>query len=153
MELEDLLASADSADWERAYQGYVQSGKIAIDDWLLQWLWERVVWPSKDYSIFYPGNVLIKSSLLGVQIQVTLGDVNKRRYVQLKLFKSNPYHPDFLENAEVSEAEWRFPAIGNPFIDQPNYERWEKLLFCKLLNLVLTERKGLERLIEMMRRH
>ena len=68
------------------------------------------------------------------------------------MFQSNPYHPDFWEIVQVSEEEWRFPSIGNPYIDEPIYKVWEKILFAKLLNIALEEHKGLDFLIERSRR-
>ncbi|BDS13971.1 hypothetical protein [Aureispira anguillae] len=152
MNLDSLLADTNLASWEVAFRDYVQSGKVAIDDWLWKWLWFRIQWPSEDYSLFYNENTLIKAELFEVAIVVTVGDTNKRRYVQVSFFKENPYHPEFEELVQVEEQEWRFSSIGNPYIDEPNYKQWERLLFCKLINKALEERKGLDFLIEQVRR-
>ncbi len=148
MELEQLLADNNSLSWEIAFRDYVQSGKVAVDDWLWQWLWCRLNWPDENFSLFYKGNILLDASLFGVNIIIETGDINQRRYVQIKIYEANPYHPDFLELAQVGEWEWRFPSVGNPYLDEPNYKQWEKLLFCKLTNLILEHKKGLDFLIE-----
>ena len=70
----------------------------------------------------------------------------------LTMFENNPYHPDFCEMAQVEEHEWRFPAIGNPYLDEPMYKKWEKILFAKLFNRVFNDLKGLDLLIEHSRR-
>lgn len=152
MELQKLLADNNPASWEIAFRDFVQSSRIAIDDWLWQWLWCRIKWPNKDYSLFYHENILVEAELLGLTVLVKVGDNKQRRYVQVSLFKNNPYHPDFDELIQVSEKAWRFSSIGNPYLDEPNYRWWEKMLFCKLLNIGLEERKGLDFLIEQLRR-
>lgn len=152
MELNKLLKDNNPASWEMAFRDYVESGKTAIDDWIWQWLWARIEWPSTENSLFYHENVLLNATLFGLTIMVQGGDLKKRRYVQITLYKDNPYHPDFSELVQVEEAGWRFASIGNPYIDAPNYEWWEKMLFCELMNTGLEHRKGLDFLIENFRR-
>ncbi len=152
MELEELLQKEDPAHWEVAFRDYVQSGKVAIDNFLWQWLWERVTWSEEAYSLFYNNAPLVKANIFGITVTITVGDQNKRRFVNVSLFESNPYHPDFEEFVIVDDKEWRFSSIGNPYIDEPNYKFWEKALFCKLVNVAFEERKGLDFLIERSRR-
>lgn len=152
MELEDWLSDEKLESWEQSYRDYVLSNKLGIDDWIWQWLWFRIKWPSEEYSLFYKENVLIYAGLFDVTVEVRVGDIDKRRYVQLNIYKTNPYHPDVEVLAQVDESEWRFSSVGNPFIDDENYKNWEKLLFCKLLNRTLEEAKGLDFLIEHFRR-
>jgi len=152
MELEALLKKEDPAYWEEAFRDFVQKGIVAIDDFLWQWLWNRITWANKDYSLFYNKKPLVKANLFGVTITIMVGDENKRRFVEVSLFESNSYHPDFEEIVAVGKHEWRFSSIGNPYLDEPNYQFWEQALFCKLVNIALEERKGLDFLIERSRR-
>lgn len=152
MELEEILQKEDPAYWEAAFRDFVQNGTVSIDDFLWQWLWYRVTWSNGDYSLFYNKKPLLKANLFGVSITITVGDENKRRFVEVSLFESNPYHPDFEEIVAVEKHESRFSSIGNPYIDEPNYKFWEQALFCKLVNIALEERKGLDFLIERSRR-
>ena len=152
MNLEESLQQKDPAYWEAAFRDFVQNGSVAIDDFLWQWLWNRITWSNGDYSLFYNKEPLLKANLFGVTVTITVGDENKRRFVEVSLFESNPYHPDFEEIVAVKKYEARFSSIGNPYIDEPNYQFWEKALFCKLVNTALEERKGLDFLIERSRR-
>ncbi|CAA6829103.1 MAG: Unknown protein [uncultured Aureispira sp.] len=152
MNLEELLQKEDPAYWEAAFRDFVQNGTVAIDDFLWQWLWNRITWSNGDYSLFYTKEPLLKASLFGVTITITVGYENKRRFVEVSLFESNPYHPDFEEIVAVKKHAARFPSIGNPYLDGPNYTFWEQALFCKLVNIALEERKGLDFLIERSRR-
>lgn len=152
MELEKLLQKDDPAHWEVAFRDYVQQGSTSIDKFLWQWLWNRIAWSNDDYSLFYNKEPLVKANIFGVTLTITVGDENKRRYVEVSLFESNPYHPDFEEIVVVGDHEWRFSSIGNPYLDEPNYKFWEKALFCKLVNIALEERKGFDFLIERSRR-
>lgn len=152
MNLEESLQQKDPAYWEAAFRDFVQNGSVAIDDFLWQWLWNRITWSNEDYSLFYNKEPLLKANLFGVTITITVGDENKRRFVEVSLFESNPYHPDFEEIVAVKKHAARFSSIGNPYIDEPNYQFWEKALFCKLVNTALEERKGLDFLIERSRR-
>lgn len=152
MNLEELLQKEDPAYWEAAFRDFVQNGTVAIDDFLWQWLWNRITWSNGDYSLFYNKEPLLKASLFGVTITITVGDENKRRFVEVSLFESNPYHPDFEEIVAVKKHAARFSSIGNPYLDGPNYTFWEQALFCKLVNIALEERKGLDFLIERSRR-
>lgn len=152
MELEELLQKEDPAHWEAAFRDHVQQGAIPVDVFLWQWLWNRIVWSNDDYSLFYNKEPLVKANIFGITVTIRVGDEKKRRYVEVSLFESNPYHPDFEEIVVVGEHEWRFSSIGNPYLDEPNYKFWEKALFCKLVNIALEERKGLDFLIERSRR-
>lgn len=152
MELEEILQKEDPAYWEAAFRDFVQNGSVSIDDFLWQWLWYRVTWSNGDYSLFYNKKPLLKANLFGVSITITVGDENKRRFIEVSLFENNPYHPDFEEIVAVEQHESRFSSIGNPYIDEPNYKFWEQALFCKLVNIALEERKGLDFLIERSRR-
>jgi len=152
MELEELLKKENPAHWEAAFRDFVQNGNVAIDDFLWQWLWNRIAWTNDDYSLFYNKEPLLKANIFGVTITITVGDEKKKRFVEVSLFESNPYHPDFEEIVVVGEHEWRFSSIGNPYLDEPNYKFWEQALFCKLVNIALEERKGLDFLIERSRR-
>ncbi|MFT5647209.1 MAG: hypothetical protein ACI976_001898 [Aureispira sp.] len=152
MNLEKSLQQENPAYWEAAFRDFVQNGSVAIDDFLWQWFWNRITWSNGAYSLFYNKEPLLKANLFGVTITITVGDENKRRFVEVSLFESNPYHPDFEEIVAVKKHESRFSSIGNPYIDEPNYQFWEKALFCKLVNTALEERKGLDFLIERSRR-
>jgi len=151
-DLEQLLADNDPSLWELALQDFVRKGKIAIDEFLWKWLWNRVTWPDPEYSIFYNKRQLVNTKFFGTSIEIFTGEKDKRRFAEIRMFESNPYHPDFEEVVFVSENAWRFYSVGNPFIDEPNYEWWEKMLFCKLLNQAFEDRKGLDFLIERSRR-
>jgi hypothetical protein len=94
----------------------------------------------------------LDASIFGVQVVVKVGHAAKKRYMQLCCFEGNPYHPSFEAQRAVSDLEWRFPSSGDPFIDDVNYEYWEKLLFCKLFCQVLEKESGLDFLIERARR-
>lgn len=148
MNLEELLVSTKRVDWEMAHLHFVVSGKVSIDEWLWHWLVNRIQWPSSDYSIFRNDTVIIDVAMFGVHLQVETGNFNKRRFLIVKMFTGNPYHPDFQERIDIAEHEWRFSSIGNPFIDEPNYIVWEQLVFAKLLNEGMDKRKGLDLLIE-----
>lgn len=152
MELEELLQKEDPAHWEAAFRDFVQHGTTPVDDFLWQWLWSRITWTNDDYSLFYNKEPLLKANIFEVTITITVGYENKRRFIEVSLFESNPYHPDFEEIVAVGKHEWRFSSIGNPYIDEPNYKFWEQALFCKLVNIALEERKGLDFLIERSRR-
>jgi len=148
MNLEELLGSNKRADWEMAHLHFVVNGRVGIDEWIWSWLYHRIQWTSEDYSVFRNETVLIDVAMFGVHLQVETGNFNKRRFVVVKMFEGNPYHPEFQERIDIEEHEWRFSSIGNPFIDQPNYTLWEQLVFAKLLNRAMEERKGLDLLIE-----
>jgi hypothetical protein len=150
--LELLIKDTDPSSWEVGFRDFVQSGKVAVDNFLWSWIWHRIDWPEVDYSLFHNENIYIKSAFLGINVLVKTGDNKHRRFVHVALFESNPYHPDFEEVVQVEETQWRFPSIGNPFIDQPNYKWWEKMLFCKLLHQALADRGGMDFLIEQIRR-
>ncbi len=153
MEWREQLAGTDPAVWEESFRTAVQQEAVAIDDWLWTWLWERIDWQEgASHSLFKSGNVLLDASIFKVRVLVEVGHKAKYRYIHVRLFEGNPYHPDFEEWLEVSQAEWRFPSFGNPYLDEPNYKYWEGMLFCKLLNQVLEEQKGLDFLIERSRR-
>lgn len=153
MEWKEELQKQEPSAWEKSFRTVVvQESIVAIDDWLLQWLWERIEWPERQYSLFKSGNVLLDAAIFQVRIVVEVGHEAKKRYIHVRFFEGNPYHPDFEEWLEVSQQEWRFPSFGNPFLDEPNYEFWEKMLFCKLLHQALEEKKGLDFLIERSRR-
>lgn len=152
MEWKEQLAEKEQSAWEQSFRTGVQKGTVSIDDWLWCWLWERIDWPERQHSLFKTGNVLLDAVIFNVRVLAEVGHEGKARYVHLRLFEGNPYHPDFEEWLEVGAHEWRFPSFGNPFFDEPNYEFWEKTLFCKLLNQALEEKKGLDFLIERSRR-
>jgi hypothetical protein len=152
MDLEKLLIDSNPASWEVAFRDYVQTGKVSVDDWLWEWLWCRMKWPDERFSLFHKGNVVMQTQLFGVNILIESGDIDKRRYVEVKMYEANAYHPDFMELEQVTEMEWRFPSVGNPYLDEPNYIQWEKMLFCKLGNIIFEEKKGLDFLIERSRR-
>ncbi|MDC0231169.1 hypothetical protein OAK19_04320 [Aureispira] len=152
MDIDQLLIDNNPASWERAFRDYVKTGNMSVDDWLWQWLYLRIMWPDQDFSLFYKGNILVKTQIFGVNLIVETGDNNKRRFVQVTMYKKNSYHPEFFEVAQVAELEWRFPSSGNPFLDEPKYKIWEKYLFFKLLNYAFIEKKGLDFLIEHSRR-
>jgi hypothetical protein len=152
MELEELLQKEDPAYWEAAFRDFVQNGSVPIDVFIWQWLWYRVTWSNGDYSLFYNKEPLLKANLFGLSISITVGDENKRRFIEMSMFESNPYHPDFEEIVAVKKHAARFSSIGNPYLDEPNYKFWEQALFCKLVNIALEERKGLDFLIERSRR-
>lgn len=152
MELEELLQKENPAHWEAAYRDFVQNGTTPVDDFLWQWIWNRITWTDDDYSLFYNKEPLLKAHLFEVTITITVGHENKRRFIELSMFESNPYHPDFEEIVAVGKHEARFSSIGNPYLDEPNYKFWEQALFCKLVNTAFEERKGLDFLIERSRR-
>lgn len=150
--LQKLLQDKENASWEIGFRDYVHTGKVAIDDFLWEWLYERIEWPDEDFSIFSKDNIYVQTNFLGVNIVIRTGDENQRRFVHTAMFVSNAYHPDFEVTAQVTEAEWRFPSVGNPYIDAPNYRWWEQLLFCKLLRRTFEDEQGLDFLIEQIRR-
>lgn len=150
--LQTLLQDNQPASWEIGFQEYVRTGRVAIDDFLWEWLYERIEWPDKEYSIFNKDNIYVQTNFLGVNITIRTGDIRQRRFVHTAMFVSNAYHPDFEVTAQVEENKWRFPSVGNPFIDEPNYRWWEQMLFCKLLRQTFEDHKGLDFLIEHIRR-
>ncbi|MGH1336542.1 MAG: hypothetical protein ACRBFS_10470 [Aureispira sp.] len=152
MEWREELEKTEPSAWEQSFRTAVQQGEVAIDDWLWHWLWKRIDWPERQHSLFKAGNVLLDAVIFEVRVLVEVGHQSKFRYIHVRLFEGNPYHPDFEEWLEVSKQERRFPSFGNPFLDEENYEFWEKMLFCKLFNQALEEKKGLDFLIERSRR-
>ena len=152
MDLEKALKDSNPASWELSFRYFVQEGSLSVADWLWEWLYQRINWPDEAFSIFYKGNVLIESQIFGINVLVETGDNKKRRFLTLTMFENNPYHPDFCEMAQVEEQEWRFPAVGNPYLDEPMYKIWEKILLAKLFNKVFHDLKGLDLLIEHSRR-
>ncbi len=146
--LSQQLSQNNPSAWEHSLKETVYKDLLAINDWLNCWLLCRINWPNTDYSLFYSGTVIIESSLLGTHIQLKSGDKHKRRFLKLILYKDNPYHPDFEATAEIAAHEWRFPSIGNPYIDEPNYKKWEQLVFAKLFHQLLQEHHGMDFFIE-----
>lgn len=152
MEWKEELEKKEASAWEQSFRTVVQGGEVSVDAWLWHWLWQRIDWPERQHSLFKAGNVLLDAVIFKVRVLVEVGHQSKFRYIHVRLFEGNPYHPDFEEWLEVSKQEWRFPSFGNPFLDEENYEFWEKMLFCKLFNQALEEKKGLDFLIERSRR-
>jgi hypothetical protein len=153
MNWKEELKQTDHAIWEKSFRtAVVEKGKAAIDEWLWTWLWERVAWPDEGYSLFKAGNILLEAAIFKVRVLVEVGHQGKRRYIRVRLYENNPYHPDFDEWLEVGASEWRFPSFGNPYLDKENYSYWEEMLFCKLMNQAFEEKKGLDFLIERSRR-
>lgn len=152
MSWKEKLEKNDPSAWERSFRTTIQRGAVAIDKWLWHWLWYRIEWPDRQYSLFKKGKILLDASIFSAQVVVKVGHHAKKRNIQFCCFEGNPYHPNFEARAEASDLEWRFPSSGNPFIDDKNYEYWEKLLFCKLFYQVLEDEKGLDFLIERARR-
>lgn len=142
--LQEQLSKNSPAIWEQSFEQFVKNGQVAIEDWLWEWLWYRIIWPETTYSLFHAENMLVAAPIFGLNVLINVGDNNKRRFISVKIFEHNPYHPDFGELVQVEEHEWRFPAIGNPYIDEPNYKEWEKQLFCKLVYTAFGERGGLD---------
>lgn len=151
-ELEQMMSSKDPASWEQAYLDLVESGKVGIDEWILSWLWHRVEWPGKDYSIFRGADFIV-TSILRVNIVIRAGFKQKIRHAEVIIYTSNREQPDFYEFNAVGDDEWRFPSIGNPYLDEINYRWWEQYLLCKLIAEILIEKKGLDMLIESVRRN
>jgi hypothetical protein len=151
--LQQLLSDQNPASWEAAFKNFVEHGNTPTDEWLWEWLWFRIKWNDDGFSLFALGNTPVQTRLKGLNIVVTVGDNQKKRYVAVKIYESNPYHPDFDEMVQVSDKEWRFPSVGNPYIDEPMYKIWEKWLFCKLLNIAFEERGGMAFLIEQMHKN
>lgn len=149
--LEEYLKVKDPSLWEESYRAHVQSGRVAIDNWVLWLLWYQIDWPGVEYSVFYQG-VITQIKLMDIHINVNIGHEEKMRFVELTVYSQNEYHPDFQHKQLVSEETWRFPSIGNPTIDKPNYRWWEEYLFCKLYSLILFEFGGLDHLIEQLHR-
>jgi hypothetical protein len=152
-EYHKYLSSSKPELWEQAYLSYVAQGKVSIDEWVLDWLWYRIQMPdTKEYSIFTPQNI-IYANLMGIQVGLIVYHQSKERFVELQLFKSGDFHPYF-EFANKADAQNnRFESVGNPIIDTPNYRWWEEYLFFKLTSEILFEHKGLDAIIEGVRRH
>ena len=102
-DINKLLADKEASSWEIAYRDYVQSGRVAIDDFLWTWIWNRLNWPEGDYSLFHADNTYIQCNFLGINILVVVGDAKQRRFVRLMMYESNPYHPDFDEMMQVKQ--------------------------------------------------
>ena len=147
-ELNKVLAQNDSEAWERSLKDTIQEDAFDLEDWIYVWIYHRLQWPDSDFSLFYTNTILMEASIKGLTIRLKSGDTNKRRWLILSIYKDNPYHPDYEEKAQVSPEEWRFPSVGNPYIDEPNFKVWEQMLFAKLFSTLLIKQKGLEFLIE-----
>lgn len=154
MNLQNLvqqLSKEQPSVWEQSLHSTVSKNLISINEWLNCWLLCRIKWPDTDFSLFYSGTKIIDCSLFGIHIQLSSGDKNKIRFLTLTLFKDNPYHPDFETKAEIAAHEWRFPSVGNPYIDEPNYKQWEKMVFAKLFYKLWYVQNGMDFLIENLR--
>lgn len=147
-EVQQQLSQNNPEIWQQSFEQFVKNGNTTVEDWLWQWLWCRMDWPDTTYSLFQANNLLLFAPIFGVNVRIEVGENNKRRLVLVKLFESNPYHPDFEELVQVEEHEWRFPAVGNPYIDEPNYKQWEVQLFCKLVYTAFGERGGMDFLVK-----
>ncbi|MCP4438103.1 MAG: hypothetical protein GY810_04095 [Aureispira sp.] len=149
--LAEYLKVKDPGQWESSYREHVQRGEVAIDDWVWWWLWHQINWPGKDFSVFHQG-VITEIKLMDINIRLVLGHENKMRFVELIVYSQNEYHPDFHHKQLVDPEQWRFPSIGNPAVDKPNYRWWEEYLFCKLYSQILIDHNGLDHIIEQLHR-
>lgn len=148
----EWLASEDQANWEEAYLKYVNRGQLGIDDLVLDWLWHRIQFPeSKEYSIFSP-HLMVDAALVNVQLKLGSFHQDKVRYVRMEVFNQGSLHPDFEVTAVPESQDKRFPSVGNPFIDEPNYRWWEEYLFFKLTAKALHDLGGLDAIIEAIHR-
>ncbi len=144
----EQLVKEDPGAWEESYRQQVLAGATTDEEWWYTWLWHRMILPEEKHSLFNTEKPIIQAQWMGTKIVVQPNCEGKTRLVMVQIFGDNPYHPDFEYHAAVSEEERRFPSIGNPFIDEPNYKQWEKLLLVKLLNSVLDDQKGLTFIID-----
>jgi hypothetical protein len=149
----EWLASDDQGLWEQAYLNYVAAGKVAVDEWILEWLKNRIKLPaSKDYSLFSP-NELINEALMGVKIKLIVFSKVKDRILRLEVYRSGDYHPYYEISHSPDALNSRFESIGNPIIDTPNYRCWEEYLFYKLFSEILFDEGGLDAIIEGVHSH
>lgn len=147
------LSTEDSALWEHAYLDYVTHGIVSIDEYVIDWIGERIKIPeSQDYSIF-AANVILDAVLLNIQVQIGTQYQGRNRFVYMMLWTSGSLHPSFEYIHEPDEANSRFESIGNPSIDTHNYRIWEEYLFMKLSSEILFEKGGLDAIIEAIHRH
>lgn len=148
MDWREPLGQEDPAWWEESYRKQVLTGTITDEEWWCTWLSHRLTLPSESYSLFNVEKPVIQVNWMGTGVVVQPNSEGKDRLVTMQVFGDNPYHPDFEYDAVVSAEERRFPSVGNPFIDEPNYKQWERWLFAKLLHVILEEQKGLLFLVE-----
>jgi hypothetical protein len=147
------LESDDPSLWEQLYVEFVSRGRVSIDEWILDWMWERISLPeSEDYSIFSP-NKVIDANLMGVKVELSTLHQKKVRYVRLALSQHGSLHPDFEYFHQPNETNKRFESVGNPFIDTPNYRWWEEYLFFSLTSEILFQHGGLDAFVELLRKH
>ena len=145
------LAQDDPTIWEESYQKHVLHGTVDDGDWVNQWLWSRMTLPEQPYSLFNTPLPIVEAKCFETDVVVHAIARGKDRLVELQVFGSNPYQPDFHGIAEVAPEERRFPSVGNPFIDEPNYKLWERWLLAKLLNEILEAQEGRAFLIDRFR--
>lgn len=148
MDWREFLAQANPASWEESYRKHVLTGVIGDAEWWYMWLWNRLVLPNEQYSLFNTKEPIIRVEWIGTMIEVKASYEGKNRLVLMRVFGDNPYHPDIEYEAQVTPEERRFPSVGNPFIDEPNYRQWEEWLLVKLFHNILEQQKGLSFLID-----
>lgn len=148
MDWREYLKQTNPASWEDSYRKHVLTGVIGDEEWWYTWLWHRLMLPGKQYSLFNAEQPVIQAEWIGTVIEVQTNYEGKQRFVIMRIFGDNPYHPDMEYYAEVTKEEQRFPSVGNPFIDEPNYRQWEQWLLAKLFHHILDHQKGLSFLID-----